>query len=130
MLFFCTFRRKLIPLLIVVVINAGAMVTQIGHAQTDNRRPELFTSYVKGLPFQVHIPAATCAAIINQADRIESATEGLKTMNKHDLHVASLNLRACATSPERELARIDRDLAIGLYGEAVSELEDRERREK
>jgi hypothetical protein len=123
--------RKLISALIVIAaLVVGATVAQIGNAQSDKRRPELFTSYVSGLPFQAHIPAATCTAIISQADRILSAAEGLKVLNRHDLQVASLNLRACATSPEKDLGRMDRDLAIGLYGEAVSELERRERGEK
>jgi hypothetical protein len=120
--------RKLVPVLIVfAALIAGATVTQIGNAQSDKRRPELFTSDVSGLPFQAHIPAATCGAIISEADRIVSAAEGLKTLDHHDLQVASLNLRSCATSPEKDLTRIDRDLAIGLYGEVVSEVEYRER---
>ena len=120
--------RKLVPVLIVVLaLTAGAMVAQIGHAQSDKRRTELFTSYVSGLPFKAHIPAATCAAIISQAGHTVSAAEGLETLNGHDLQVASLNLRSCATLPEKDVARMDRDLAIGLYGEAVSELERRER---
>jgi hypothetical protein len=65
----------------------------------------------------------TCRAIITQADRIVTSDE-LKTVAKGDLRVASLNLRTCATS---ELARLDRDLAVGLYGEVVSEMERRER---
>jgi hypothetical protein len=120
-------RSKLISLLIVAVVTAGAMHTPSSQAQTEKQRQELFTSYVSGLPFQVHIPAATCATIISQADRIVSTVEGFKGPNQHDLQVGSLNLRSCATSPERDLARIDRDLAVGLYGEVVSELERRER---
>jgi len=46
--------------------------------------------------------------------------EGLQSIDRRDLQVASLNLRTCATS---ELARADRDLAVGLYGEVVSEIE-------
>lgn len=90
------------------------------------RDTELFISYfgASTLPAKADIPAKTCGAIINEADLIVRADE-LKALTKDQLHVASLNLRNCATSPE--LARLDRDLAVGLYGKVVSEQERRER---
>ena len=93
-------------------------------AQSDKRKTELFTNYLgtKTLPAKAYIPAETCRAIITQADRIVASDE-LKTLAKRDLQVASLNLRTCATSG---LARLDRDLAVGLYGEVVSEIERRQ----
>ena len=98
----------------------------MSRAQSDKRKPELFTSYFGAtIPTaKAHISAETCHAIIIQADRIVASDE-LKTLAKSDLQVASLNLRTCATISG--LARLDRDLAVGLYGEVVSE---RERREK
>lgn len=104
-------------------------------AQSDNhkvrqsvevRLTELFVSYfgASTLPAKADIPAKTCGALINQADLLVKADE-LKALVRDQLHVASLNLRSCATSPE--LARLDRDLAVGLYGEVVSEQERRER---
>lgn len=115
----CGMKRILIAAVLACVVQISA--------QSDKRQPELFTSYftVTTPISRVHIPADTCLAIIRHADRIVSAGEGLKTLNGHNLQVASVNLRACATS--KDLARIDRDLAVGLYGEAVSELERRER---
>jgi hypothetical protein len=97
-------------------------------AQSNKPKQELFTSYLGAttLPAKAYIPVETCRAIITQADRILTSNE-LNTLAKGDLQVASLNLRTCATS---ELARTDRDLAVGLYGEVVSELERRERTEK
>ena len=94
--------------------------------QSDKRKTELFTNYVARttLPAEANIPPQTCRAIINEADRIVTS-DGLKAVAKSELQIASLNLSACATS---ELVRFDRDLAVGLYGEAVSELERRERR--
>jgi hypothetical protein len=73
---------------------------------------------------QAHIPAETCRAIISQADRLITVDE-LKSVEKDHLQVASENLRACATSDQ--LTRVDRDLAVGLYGEVVSEQERRGR---
>ena len=89
-----------------------------------SNKPELFTSYVgrTTLPAKAYIPAETCQAIITQADKIVTSNE-LKTLAKSDLQVASVNLRTCATS---HLTRLDRDLAVGLYGEVVSELEHRQ----
>jgi hypothetical protein len=94
-------------------------------AQSDKPKLELFTSYLGRtiLPSQAYIPAQTCGAIISQADRIVSS-DGLKALPNTDLLVASLNLRTCATS---KLARFDRDLAVGLYGEVRYELNRRER---
>ncbi len=113
----------------ILLLGALAWVAQFGYAQEQNGRRELFTTYflVTSPTFRAHIPAQTCHAIISQADRIVSTADKLKALNRHDLQVASLNLRACATS--KEMARVDRDLAVGLYGEAVSELERRERLE-
>jgi len=93
-------------------------------AQSNKPKPELFTSYVgrTTLPAKADIPAETCQAIITQADKIVTSNE-LKTLAKSDLQVASVNLRTCATS---HLTRLDRDLAVGLYGEVVSELEHRQ----
>lgn len=94
-------------------------------AQSSGRRPELFINQLgtATLPAKANIPAKTCGAIIKQADGIVSLDK-LKTVAESDLRVASLNLRTCATS---ELARLDRDLAVGLYGEVVSELERRKK---
>lgn len=94
--------------------------------EVDVRATELFVSYfgASTLPAKADIPAKTCGALINQADLLVKADE-LKALVKDQLHVASLNLRSCATSPE--LARLDRDLAVGLFGEVVSEQERRER---
>ena len=96
--------------------------------QSDKHTTELFTNHIGRTtsPAQAYIPGPTCSAIIQQADRLVTS-EGLKTSRKTDLAVASLNLRTCATS---DLPRSDRDLAVGLYGEVVSELERRERAEK
>ena len=122
--------RPAIVFVIVLLLCIGA-----GLAQSDKhkvrlslevRDAELFTSYfgASTLPTKADIPAKTCGAIINEADLIVKADE-LKALVKDQLHVASLNLRSCATSPE--LARLERDLAVGLYGEVVSEQERRER---
>jgi len=107
------------------IVAAFLCVGNICLAQADKRKLELFTRYLGGttLPAKAHIPVETCRAIISQADRIVASDE-LKTLAKGDLHVASLNLRTCATSG---MARLDRDLAVGLYGEVVSELERRDR---
>jgi hypothetical protein len=111
-----------------IVLAALLFVGNICLAQSDKRKLELFTSYLgtKTLPAKANIPAETCRVIITQADRIVASDE-LKTFAKRDLQVASLNLRTCATA---ELARLDRGLAVGLYGEVVSEVERRERAEK
>jgi hypothetical protein len=61
--------------------------------------------------------------LVDPFHRIVTADK-LRTVAERDLRVASLNLRTCATS---QLARPDRDLVVGLYGEVVSELERRER---
>jgi hypothetical protein len=99
---------------------------QIGHAQSDKRQPELFTSYfsVSTPVSKAHIPADICLAIIGYADRLVGAPGGLKALGGHELQIASVNLRVCATS--KDLARTNRDLAVGLYGEIVSEIERRE----
>jgi len=106
------------------ILVAFLFVGNICLAQSDNRKLELSTSYLGAgaLPAKAHIPVETCHTIITQADRIVASGK-LKTLAKNDLQVASLNLRTCATSG---LARLDRDLAVGLYGEIVSELERRE----
>lgn len=121
------------PFIVVLLLCIGNVCL----AQSDNhkvqqsvevevRATELFVSYfgASTLPAKADIPAKTCGALINQADLLVKADE-LKALVKNQLHVASLNLRSCATSPE--LARLDRDLAVGLYGEVVSEQERRER---
>lgn len=107
------------------IILVTLCLANVCYGQSDKHKPELFTSYLSGttLPAQADIPAPTCQAIIKQADRIVTADE-LKTVPGRELHVASLNLRTCATS---KLARFDRDMAVGIYGEVVSELERRER---
>jgi hypothetical protein len=107
-------------LAILIVFLCGSLCL----AQSDKPKVELFTSYFgrTTLPAKAYVPAETCQAIIAQADRIV-ASNGLKTLAKSDLQVASVNLRTCATS---HLARLDRDLAVGLYGEVVSELERRQ----
>ena len=85
-------------------------------------RHELFTrSFSITTPIvETHIPVETCHAIVSEADALVSGHE-LKRFTPHDLQIASENLRACATS--NELGRIERDLAVGLYGEVVSQLE-------
>jgi hypothetical protein len=95
-------------------------------AARDKRKPEMFTSYfgVSTPAAKAYIPATTCRAVIAQADKIVTSSEGLKSADGRDLQTASVNLRTCATS---ELSRIERDRAVGLYGEAVSELQRRER---
>lgn len=121
------------PFIVVLLLCIGNVCL----AQSDNhkvqqsvevevRATELFVSYfgASTLPAKADIPAKTCGALINQADLLVKADE-LKALVKDQLHVASLNLRSCATSPE--LARLDRDLAVGLFGEVVSEQERRER---
>lgn len=121
------------PFIVVLLLCIGNVCL----AQSDNhkvqqsvevevRATELFVSYfgASTLPAKADIPARTCGALINQADLLVKADE-LKALVKDQLHVASLNLRSCATSPE--LARLDRDLAVGLFGEVVSEQERRER---
>jgi hypothetical protein len=112
---------KCILIILATVVYAG----HICSAQSDKRKSELFTSYLDATtpPVKGYIPTETCQAIITQADRIVAASE-LSGLGDRDLRVASLNLRTCATS---KLARIDRDLAVGLYGEFISELEGRER---
>jgi hypothetical protein len=112
----------------VLVLMIGTTVNAQDHGDPSaalKRKPELLTSYfgAQTLPANAYIPAETCRAIITQADRIVSSNE-LKTLAKADSQVASVNLRTCATSG---LARFDRDLAVGLYGEVVSEIERRER---
>ena len=106
-----------------VILAALLSFGDVCHAQSDKGKPELFTSYLgrRTLPAKAHIPTETCHAIITQADEIVKSDK-LKTQVKTDLQIATLNLRTCATS---ELSRIDRDLAVGLYGEFVSELEHR-----
>ena len=115
------------PFIVVLLLCIGNVCL----AQSDNhkvqqsvevevRATELFVSYfgASTLPAKADIPAKTCGALINQADLLVKADE-LKALVKDQLHVASLNLRSCATSPE--LARLDRDLAVGLFREVVSE---------
>lgn len=110
---------------ILLIFGALLFIGNVSRAQADKRKPELFTNYVSAAtpPAKAYIPAETCRAIVTQADRIVTSDE-LRTLGKGDLQVASLNLRICATS---ELARLDRDLAVGLYGEVISEIERRER---
>ena len=111
--------RPAIVFAIVILLCIGA-----GLAQSDKHKvrlsvelhdTELFISYfgASTLPAKADIPAKTCGAIINQADLIVKADE-LKALVKDQLHVASLNLRSCATSPE--LARLDRDLGVDFMG--------------
>jgi hypothetical protein len=122
-------RRKTVPCLGHIAV-ALICCAQVSLAQSGTQNRELVTSYVpiKTPFFKAHIPAPACRAIISQA--IAATPDGLKVLDlkmldERDLHTASVNLRVCATSSE--LARIERDLAIGLYGEAVSEIERRER---
>jgi len=117
--------RKLIVLFVVLVAVSYA------HGQNrnmikDKGTMELFTSYFRvSTPlFRAHIPAEACQTIIAQADKIIMSSEELKAVESHDLQMASVNLRVCATS---ELSRFERDLAVGLHGEVVSEQERRER---
>jgi hypothetical protein len=108
-----------------LVLAPASLLSQ--SAQSDRQNRDLFTSYfpIETPLFKAHIPAPACEAIIRQADSIVATLGGLKKLDEHDLSTASDNLRVCATSSE--LARFDRDLAIGLYGEVVSEKERRER---
>lgn len=100
-----------------------------GHAQSGQSKSELFREYfsVTTPLFKAHIPAKTCRTLIAQADSIVSAGS-LKTVESKDLQVGSDNLRVCATSDS--LARMERDLAVGLHAEFVSELERHEREMK
>jgi hypothetical protein len=111
--------------LCVALVFLGAFSIAQGQSTAKNRR-ELFTSYLGNATATVkgYIPATTCQAIIAQADKVVASPEGLKSVDGHDLQIASVNLRTCATS---ELSRIERDLAVGLYGEVVSEIEHRQR---
>jgi hypothetical protein len=115
-----------VPVCVVLIVLCTFSCAHGQIAAKDKRSPELFTSYfgVTTPTVKAHIPTETCRAIIAQADKIVGSSEGLKSVERHDLQVASVNLRTCATS---ELARIERDLAVGLYGEVVSEVERRER---
>ena len=65
---------------------------------------DLLLSFRPGDPLYVYLGS--------EQYRIVTPDE-LKALAEHDLHVASLNLRTYATS---NLARLDRDLAVGLYG--------------
>lgn len=121
------------PFIVVLLLCIGnvCLVQSDNHkvqqsVEVEVRATGLFVSYfgASTLPAKADIPAKTCGALINQADLLVK-TDELKALVKDQLHVASLNLRSCATSPE--LARLDRDLAVRLYGEVVSEQERRER---
>jgi hypothetical protein len=118
-------RDAIMRTLAMAVVFFGAFSFANGQGA---HKPELFTSYFRVTTpvSQAYIPAETCGVIITLADKIVvgAAPDGLKAVDKHDLETASLNLRACATL---KLARADRDLAVGLYGEVVSEIERRER---
>ena len=91
------------------------------------RKQELFREYVSSnaVLFEAKIPTETCRAIITQAGDI-LADSRLKTVNPKDLRIASLNLRVCATTDS--LTRMDRDWAVGLHAEFVSELEHQNHR--
>ena len=115
----------------ILVILAVVLFALNISAQSDKKETELFTNYLgtdprssQYLPSKAYIPVETCRAVIAQADQIVSSGK-LKTLAAHDLQIASLNLRTCATTSG--LTRLDRDLAVGLYGEVVSEQEGRER---
>jgi hypothetical protein len=103
-------------------------MASICFAQSDKNKLELFTTYVGATTptSKAYISAQKCRLIITQADRLVTANQ-LETSPMSDLQVASLNLRTCATT---QLPRPDRDLAVGLYGEVVSEIERRERVKK
>jgi len=119
-------RMKRLHLTAVLLCLAGGFAL----AQSEKQKPELFTSHfnpTKTPIFKSRIPPEVCAAIIRQADEILQSHNGngFVDLDDHDLLVASDNLRACATTPA--IARSDRDLAVGLYGEAVAERECRAR---
>jgi hypothetical protein len=113
---------------ILIILLMALCLGQICSSQSDKGKQELFTSYygVTTPSGKADIPNKTCQAIITEADEI-MFPDKRATLAKRDLYIASLNLRTCATS---ELARSDRDLAVGLYGELVSERERRERARK
>lgn len=113
------------PLFLALVVLGVPSAYGQGTAK-DRHRQELFTSYFSvSTPIaKAYIPAGTRRLIIGQADKLVSSPDGLKSLDGHDLPLAADNLRACATS---ELARFDRDLAVGLYGELVAEIARRER---
>ena len=117
---------KLIHLTAVVLCLAAG----VGQAQS-GKKQELFTSHfnmTKTPIFKARIPADVCAAIIHQAEEIVQSPDSFESLDEHDLLVASGNLRACATT--LGLARFDRDLAVGLYGETVAERDRRMRGKK
>lgn len=90
---------------------------------------ELVTTHVEPTrtPFFLsRISVGACAKIIKQGNAVVGEPDGLQKLTQHDLLVASDNLRACATTAG--LARGDRDLAVGLYGETIAERSRRERR--
>src|SRR5689334_1132984 len=95
-------------LLCIALVCLGAFSSAHGQS-TEKDKPELFRSYldVSTPTVKGYIPTATCRAIISQAERIVASPEALKSVDRHDLQVASVNLRTCATS---ELARLERDL--------------------
>jgi len=100
----------------------------ISLAQSDKPKLELFAELLGRTtpPSAAYIPLETCSVIIKQAEKILDSDQ-LKAIAKHDLQVASLNLRTCAAL---KLSRIDRDLAVGIYGEMRVELECRRTAEK
>ena len=114
--------RNLLPMVLMALATA---TTPAGKAKA-----ELFTSYfgVQTPTSKAQVPTKACLALIRQAHGIVGRANGLKTLSAPDLLTASLNLRACATSAE--LPRADRDFAVGLYGEMLSERERRDRQKK
>jgi hypothetical protein len=111
-------KRVYLP---VILLYLGTIVGQGG---PNKQKPELFIAHfnpVKTPIFASRIPVDVCGSMIVEADKIIQSTDGngFESVDDHDLLIASDNLRACATTAG--IARPDRDLAVGLYGEAVAE---------
>ena len=122
------------------VLLASLICSLSSRSQTEHSKQELFRRYVSlsQVPFAAAIPAKTCDTIITQANTIFTGADDQKLKDHlafsaipvDDLREASLNLRTCATLKLNDVPRYDRferDLAVALYGDVISELDRRER---
>lgn len=114
---------------VTMVLLLAFSIPAPGHAQSTQSKSALFKEYFSATtpPFKAYIPAKTCRTLIAQADSIVSAGS-LKGLESKDLQVGSDNLRVCATTDS--LARMERDLAVGLHAEFVAELDRHESKAK
>ena len=109
-----------------IILACLLVLSAVARAQEQS---ELVTSHVDptNTPLsRSRIPVGVCTKVIKQGDAIAAEPAGFRKLSQHELLVASDNLRSCAT--EDGLARADRDLAVGLYGEAIAERSRRERK--